>query len=215
MNHTIRRGLSGVIALFACTFSAQPLLWAQKASETPLLMEQNHEIEMAVNAAPEDLRAGAGVYVLQRSGFAKVRDSRNGFTCVVERRSGHLAPKCYDAEGSASTLQASLKRGELLMQGMAPGEIEKRIDEEYRDGRLHAPTKAGIVYMLSTDDNLQDSSGKTHHIGGHIMVYAPYLRNSDIGVTAEQTWRPTHVWVQYEGRPDAYLIFSTGEAWKH
>ena len=184
------------------------------AQQTPLLMEQSREVEMALSSAPEDLRSGAGVYALQRNGFVKVRDSRNGFHCVVERRSGHIAPKCYDAEGSTSTLRASLKRGELLTRGIDPVEVEKRIDEEYRAGRLHAPRKAGIVYMLATDDDYQDRAGKTHHLGAHVMVYAPFLKNSDIGVLAEQKWSPSHVWVQYEGRPDAYLIFSTGEAWK-
>jgi len=185
-------------------------------AQTSQLMEQSREIEMALSSAPEDLRSAAGVYLLHSKGFVKVRDSRNGFNCVVERRSGHLAPKCYDAVGSASTLHASLKRGELLMQGLDAAEVEKRIDEEYQKGRLHAPAKAGIVYMLATDDNYQDAAGKTHHLGAHVMVYAPYVRNSDIGVAAEQLWSPSHVWVQYEGRPDAYLIFSIGEGWtKH
>ncbi len=95
-------------------------------AQTSQLIEQSREIEMALSSAPEDLRPAAGVYVLQSKGFVKVRDSRNGFNCVVERRSGHLAPKCYDAVGSASTLQASLKRGELLMQGLDPAVIEKK-----------------------------------------------------------------------------------------
>jgi hypothetical protein len=183
-------------------------------AQTALLMEQSREVEMALSSAPEGLRSAAGVYVLQKNGFVKVRDSRNGFNCVVERRSGHLAPKCYDAEGSTSTLHASLKRGELLTQGLDPAEVEKRIDEEYSAGRLHAPRKAGIVYMLATDDNFQDQAGKTHHLGAHVMVYAPFLKNADIGVSRDQQWSPSHVWVQYEGRPDAYLIFSTGEDWK-
>ncbi len=45
------------------------------------------------------------------------------------------------------------------------------------------------------------------------MVYAPYLKNSDIAVAPEQVWRRDRVWVQYEGRPDAYLIFEVGSAW--
>ncbi|MBI2679578.1 MAG: hypothetical protein HYX25_01060 [Candidatus Solibacter usitatus] len=183
-------------------------------AQSPLLMEQKREMELVLSSAPEDLREAAGAYVLQKNGFVKVRDSRNGFNCVVERRAGHLAPKCYDAEGSTSTLQASLKRGEFLTRGLSPAEVEKRIDEEYRAGRLHAPSKAGIVYMLATDDNYQDQAGKTHYLGAHIMVYAPFLKNADIGVTADQQWSPSHVWVQYEGRPDAYLIFSIGESWK-
>jgi hypothetical protein len=50
-------------------------------AQTPLLMEQSREVEMALSSAPEDLRAGAGMYVLQSKGFVKVRDSRNGFNC--------------------------------------------------------------------------------------------------------------------------------------
>ena len=78
-------------------------------AQTALLMDQSREVEMALSSAPEDLRSAAGVYVLQKNGFVKVRDSRNGFSCVVERRSGHLAPKCYDAEGSTGTLRKAYR----------------------------------------------------------------------------------------------------------
>ena len=147
--------------------------------------------------------------------WSKIRESQNGFHCIVERRAKHLSPMCYDAEGSSSTFQATLQRGELLMQGVDPGEIENRIDEDYRTGRLHAPQKTGIVYMLATDEVWQDQSSNNiaRHVYPHIMVYAPYLTNSDIAVAPEQVWRPDRVWVQYEGRPDAYLIFEVGSAW--
>jgi hypothetical protein len=152
---------------------------------------------------------------LEEHGFVKVRESQNGFNCIIERRANHISPMCYDAEGSSSTLQATLKRGELLMQGVDPSEIEKRIDEDYRTGRFHAPQKTGIVYMLATDEVWHDQSSNNIavHVYPHIMVYAPYLRNSDIAVPPEQVWRPDRVWVQYEGRPDAYLIFEVGSAW--
>ena len=109
----------------------------------------------------------------------------------------------------------TVKRGELLMQGFDPNEIEKRIDEEYRTGGLHAPQRTGIVYMLATDEVWHDRSSNNiaRHVYPHIMVYAPYLRNSDIAVAPEQVWRADRVWVQYEGRPDAYLIFEVGSAW--
>jgi len=179
------------------------------------LMDRDKEFQMAVISAPPEIRDSSGVYVLEEHGFIKVRDSRNGFNCIVERRAKHLSPMCYDAVGSTSTLQATLMRGDLLMKGTDPVEIEKRIDEAYRDGHLHAPQKAGIVYMLSTEENWHDQSsgGVTVHIVPHIMVYAPYLKNSDIDVAKEQVWKTNHVWIQYEGRPDAYLIFSVGSTW--
>ena len=145
----------------------------------------------------------------------KVRGSRNGFNCIIERRANHNSPMCYDAEGSNSTLQATLKRGELLMQGLDPSQIEKRIDKDYEAGRLHAPRKTGIVYMLATEEVWQDQSSNNvpRHVYPHIMVYAPYLKNAGIGVAPEQVWRPNRVWIQYEGPPDAYLIFQVGATW--
>ena len=128
------------------------------------LMDRDKEFQMAVISAPPEIRDSSGVYVLEEHGFIKVRDSRNGFNCIVERRAKHLSPMCYDAVGSTSTLQATLMRGDLLMKGTDPVEIETRIDEAYRDGHLHAPQKAGIVYMLSTEENWHDqSSGKASH----------------------------------------------------
>ena len=187
---------------------------AQQHQASPLI-DRDLEIATALSAAPPEVRPHAGVYVLEQNGFVKVRESQNGFNCIIERRANHTAPMCYDAEGSNSTLQATLKRGELLMQGVDASEIEKRIDNDYKTGRLHAPQKTGIVYMLATDEVWQDPSSNNiaRHVYPHIMVYAPYLRNSDIAVAPEQVWRPDRVWVQYEGRPDAYLIFEVGSAW--
>jgi hypothetical protein len=50
------------------------------------LMDQAVEIQMAFSAAPEYLRQRAGVYVLARQGFKKVRESENGFNCLASVR---------------------------------------------------------------------------------------------------------------------------------
>jgi hypothetical protein len=203
--------LALILALMGISAFA-PATLAQRGSP---LLDRDKEIETALGSAPPEVRARAGVYVLEERGFVKVRESQNGFNCIIERRGKHLSPMCYDAEGSRSTLQATLKRGELLMQGMDPSEIEKRIDEDYRTGRVHAPKRVGIVYMLATDEVWHDDSSNNvaRHVYPHVMVYAPYLRNSDIAVAPQYMWRPDRVWVQYEGRPDAYLIFEVGSAW--
>ena len=207
-------GASLTLILLALTSISVFPQAAQQRRPSPL-MDRDQEIARALGSAPPEVRTRAGVYVLEEHGFVKVGESGNGFNCIIERRANHISPMCYDAEGSGSTLQATLKRGELLMQGIEPSEIEKRIDEDYRTGRLHAPQKTGVVYMLATDEIWHDQSSNNiaRHVYPHIMVYAPYLRNSDIAVAPEQVWRPDRVWVQYEGRPDAYLIFEVGSAW--
>ncbi len=108
---------------------------------------------MAVMSAPPEIREGTGVYKLEEHGFSKVRESRNEFNCIVERRGRHLSPMCYDAAGSSSTLEATLMRGDLLMKAIDLVEIEKQIDEAYRNEHLHAPRRSGIVYMLSTEED--------------------------------------------------------------
>jgi hypothetical protein len=211
----ISRMFMNLIALLLLMLAGvAALAQALPRPESPL-MDRDKEFQLAIVSAPPEIRDTTGVFVLEEHGFVRVRDSQNGFNCIVERRAKHLSPMCYDAEGSISTLQATLMRGDLLMKGSDPVEIEKRIDEAYQDGRLHAPQKTGIVYMLSTDENWHDQSsgGVTIHVVPHIMVYAPYLKNSDIAVAKEQLWKTNRVWIQYEGRPDAYLIFSVGRTW--
>jgi hypothetical protein len=205
----------GAAAFMVVVAGFSPFRHATQAQRPSPLMDRDQEVATALSSAPPELRGSAGVYVLDPHGFVKVRESRNGFNCLIERRGTHLSPMCYDAEGSRSTLEATLKRGELLMQGLDPSEIEKRIEDDYRAGRLHAPKRVGIVYMLATDEVWHDESSKgvARHVYPHVMVYAPYLRNSDIAVAPEYTWRPDRVWVQYEGRPDAYLIFEVGSTW--
>jgi len=185
-----------LIVALTSIFAFAPATQAERPSP---LLDRDQEIATALSSAPPEVRARAGVYVLEERGFVKVRESQNGFSCIIERRATHLSPMCYDAEGSRSTLQATLKRGELLMQGFHPNEIEKTIDEEYRSGRLHAPQRTGIVYMLATDEVWHDQSSNNiaRHVYPHIMVYAPYLKNSDIAVAPEHVWRPDRVWVQY------------------
>ena len=58
-------------ALITVTASAQPL------------MEQSKEIALALSSCPAFVAPKAGVYVLGKSGYVKVRDSQNGFVAIV------------------------------------------------------------------------------------------------------------------------------------
>lgn len=182
------------------------------------LMDQATETRMALSAAPEYLRQRAGVYVLAKEGFRKLRESENGFNCLVERQGVNgKAPVCYDEEGSATTLKARLRYMQLVQQGRDEREVERMIDGDYRAGRLRAPRKAGIAYMLSPE--FVDQDAKTGAIRvlypPHVMIYAPYLKNADIGVPAEQVRSHSNAWVLNEGKPDAYIIvtaMSMGES---
>jgi hypothetical protein len=96
----------------------------------------------------------------------------------------------------------------LLQQGHDEREVERLIDDDYRAGRLRAPRKAGIAYMLSPEFKDQDAkTGATRVLyPPHVMIYAPYLRNADIGVPPQLVRSTRNPWILNEGRPDAYII---------
>ena len=183
----------------ANTISAQPL---------PELLARAKEIDLALSAAPAHLRKGAAVYVLERNGFVKVRDSTNGFTCIVNRDHPlNQKPVCFDAEGTATVLPKILRVGELLMQGKPMSKIDGDIAEGFRTGKYISPRRLGVAYMLSGDiRNFNPHTGKVESFPPHVMFYAPNLTNADLGTTPEALASdPSLPFIAYEG-PHAFII---------
>jgi hypothetical protein len=179
-----------------------------RPAEIPEIMSQDREMAMALGAAPEHLHAEAGVYVLKTTGFVRVRESRNGFTCIVNRdHPKALKPTCWDAEGTATIVPKVLRVGELLMQGKSLAEIDQDIAEGFRTGRFRPPSRPGVAYMLSGDIRNVTAAG-TSSFPPHVMIYAPNLTNSDIGVTPEALAKnPSLPFIAYQG-PHGYFIVS-------
>jgi hypothetical protein len=123
-------------SIFAQAYSTHKKRPAVNPQQLPQLLPREKEIVLALSAAPEHLRKGAGVYVLKRSGFVRVRDSANGFTCIVNRDHPlNQKPVCFDAEGTATILPKILRVGELLMQGKPMSEVDCEIEEGFRSGK--------------------------------------------------------------------------------
>jgi hypothetical protein len=157
------------------------------AQPLPELLPREKEIELALSAAPEHLRKGAAVYVLERNGFVKIKDSTNGFTCIVNRDHPlNQKPVCFDAEGTATILPKILRVGELLMQGKPMSKIDAEIAEGFRTGQYISPRRTGVAYMLSGDiRSFNSRTGKVESFPPHVMFYAPNLTNADLGTTPE------------------------------
>jgi len=168
----------------------------------------NEQIELAMSAAPAEIAREATIYVLGAAGYVKVQTGANGFTCLVERQYLHtLEPTCYDAEGTATTLQARLYVEELRAAGLTEDEIERRVKQRYQTGLFKAPRKPGVVYMLSPHNwVMNDRTGKVINVPPHLMFYAPYARQTEVG----PFMGPQMPYVVLEGRPDAYIIVAPG-----
>jgi hypothetical protein len=215
---SLQRSVICFITLFICgSVSADTKQPPSGASQPlPTLFPRDKEIELALGAAPEHLRKGACVYILERNGYVKVRESTNGFTCIVNRDHPlSLKPVCFDAEGTATILPKILRVGELLMQGKPVSEIDAEIAEGFRNGKYISPRRAGVAYMLSGDiRNYNPHTGKVDSFPPHVMFYAPNLTNADLGTTPEALAKdPSLPFVAYQG-PHGYIIMLAGEKQK-
>lgn len=200
--------LIGGAAVFAMSIH-NPLASKASVNDTlPDLLPRDEEITLALSAAPEHLQAGAAVYVWERGGYVKAREGTNGFTCMVLKVGNVLGPICYDAEGTRTTLHRELLRAKLIEQGLNADEVGSRIKAAYDDGTLKAPAKHGVAYMLSENFERRDPvSGEVKQMfPPHIMFYAPYLTNADLGFKDGQIGNKEYPWLLREGEPNAYII---------
>jgi hypothetical protein len=168
-------------------------------------LPREEKIKLAESAAPPEVSGKATVYLLERSGYVKVREGTNGFACFVDRQSPlNLEPTCFDAEGSATTFATRVFAEEQRAQGKSEEEINAAIADGYKSGKFRAPRKPGIVYMLSTLGYLYSAqNNQLVHLPPHLMFYAPYATDKDIGSPPGSADMPR---VLRAGQPDAYII---------
>jgi hypothetical protein len=168
-------------------------------------LTREERIKLAESAAPPEISGKATVYVLDRTGYVKVRDGENGFSCFVDRQTPlNLEPTCFDAEGSATTLPTRIFAEECRAKGEPEDQITAEIEAGYKHGKFLAPRKSGIVYMMS-DSGLLYIAEKNQlvHIPPHLMFYAPYATDKDIGSPPSAANMPHLI---RAGQPDAYII---------
>jgi len=165
-------------------------------------LPREERIELAESAAPPEISGKAALYLLEPTGYIKVREGTNGFTCFVDRQTPiNMEPTCFDAEGSATTLPTRLFAEEERSKGKSEEQIKAEIAEGYKSGKFQAPRKPGIVYMLSDHIYLLIEN-KVIHAAPHLMFYAPYSTEQDIG-SPPAAGMPH---VIRPGQPDAYIV---------
>src|SRR5438034_7825100 len=171
------------------------------------LLPRALEIDLALSAAPKHLRDEATVWVLDKSGYAIARKGGNAFACVVSRRAGDLFPVCWDAEGTRSLLPLDVEDAQLRLSGKSGAAIEAIVTERFKSGQYHAPSRAGIAYMLSPMRYRIDEHGGVSRTTSnpHLMFYGPNLTDTDIGGV-----RGAFVFMNRVG-PDGMMIVPVGQ----
>jgi hypothetical protein len=175
-------------------------------------LPREEKMKLAESAAPPEISGKATVYVLERSGYQKAREGSNGFACFVDRQTlWNSEPTCFDAEGTATTLVTRLFVEEERGKGKSEDDIKADLDAGYKSGRFKAPGKPGIVYMLS-DRIFLFVNDKIVHAPPHLMFYAPYATEKDLGSPPAAANMPRLI---RAGQPDAYMIVFPREAKPH
>jgi hypothetical protein len=197
-----------VVVVLGFVLGSSALVRAQTEKPKPaydFALPREEKIKLAESAAPPEVSGKATVYVLDRTGYVKVREGTNGFTCFVDRQDPlNLEPTCFDAEGSATTFVTRVFAEEQRAAGQSEEEIKAAIADGYKNGKFHAPRKPGIVYMLSTLGYLYIAqNNQLVHLPPHLMFYAPYATDKDIGSPPGAVDMPR---VLRPGQPDAYII---------
>ena len=116
---------SGLLASTFFGISSAAFAQTEKPKATyDFSLPREEKIKLAESAAPPEISGKATVYILERSGYVKVRDGSNGFSCFVDRQDPlNLEPTCFDAEGSATTLLSRLYAEEQRGKGKSEEEI--------------------------------------------------------------------------------------------
>jgi hypothetical protein len=171
------------------------------------------EMREALAACPKALQSGAGVYVLTSTGYELERESNNGFHAIIQRsQPGAFEPECFDAVGSGTILEMVLMKSRLQMAGASQEEIDLAIGRAWASGELSAPTRPGVNYMLSENNQVPVGPDTVIPYQPHVMFYAPYLTNADLGA---EPMGSAPIFVVNEGMPNAYVIVPVGSGEEH
>ena len=212
----IRRGSTRLARFWFFGLAASVLVNTPAAAQTPqptesqrpALMDRQNEIALALSACPQSVAGKAAVYVLEKAGYVKVRDSQNGFTAIVQHSiPNSQEPQCMDAEGTRTFLPRMLKVAEWRAQGKSPEEIKALVADAFAKGVFQPPTRPGVDYMLSTDILTPNEKGGVAPFPPHVMFYGPYLTNADLGSDGNPGGP---VFVAGEGTPHALIIVPLG-----
>jgi hypothetical protein len=177
-----RRFFSALLRRMAFVAGALAYLVPAAGADRLPLMERAQEIALALSSCPPSVARGTAVYVLEAAGYVKVRESQNGFTAIVQHSlPTSQEPQCMDAEGTRTLLPRMLKVAELRAQGKSREDIQRIVADAFAKGIFRPPSRTGINYMLSTENRVPGPTGAIEPFPPHVMFYAPYLMNADIG----------------------------------
>ena len=159
------------------------------------------QIQLAVQAAPAELRDGATVQGYDANGdFVTLREGSNGLICMAP------APAREDLEVSChhSGLEPYFARGrELLAEGITGNDRTQARWNEYTAGTLPIPT--GSINYILTFDSFDGATGEMEGEFLRWVVYTPNATPESSGISARAA-SPGAPWLMFPGTPGSHIM---------
>jgi hypothetical protein len=157
---------------------------APTTPSAPIALSRAEEIRLARSAAPEEVSKAARIYILQDGRYVIAEPGTSSVACLVSRSQLlSLEPECGDAEAEATVLAVERFRVEQRIVGRSAGDIDRAVADSIAVGRFRLPRRPAMVYMMSSAQILYDDSGiRVGRWQPHIMVYYPFLLESELGL---------------------------------
>lgn len=177
------------------------------ADTTPAL-SQGELISFAVLPLPAQLRAGAGVVMLDaHQHMIELRKTANGMVCarIVPGEAAWDA-RCYHEAFAPLFFRA----GELAAQGLKRASVDAEMDREIKGGTLHPPSRPVAGYrVLGPASSYDPSTGvATSDLRAWQSVHAPYQTAAEFGFPDEKDLSESQ-------RASMPFVMASGTWWAH
>jgi hypothetical protein len=162
------------------------------------------QIAAALQAAPEDRRAGATVLGYDAAGAVKVlREGSNDLVCLADKPGDEkFSAACYH-----QSLEPFMKRGrELEAQGVKGEERMQQRWREADDGKLAMPKTPAALYVLS-GSAYDTATGEVKDAYLRYVVYTPWATPESTGLPLDPP-AEGGPWLMFPGTAGAHIMIN-------
>jgi hypothetical protein len=163
-------------------------------------------INLALMAAPTELKDGAGVYSVSEKGdLIVIRTAKNDLVCLADDpKQAGLNVSCYHKD-----LEPFMTRGrKLKIEGKNHQEIFDIREKETKEGKLKMPKTPTTLYVyVSQDGQFNAQTGEVTKGYLRYVIYIPYATAESTGLPLTPS-APGMPWIMDPGTHRAHIMIN-------
>lgn len=191
----------------ACVVAAASSIAAQTPAPQqpqPVLHSPSYQIEAAVTALPQDMRAGATVLGYSEIGkpLVTLRAGTNDMICLApDPTATAFHSACYH-----KSMERFMARGrELRASGVRGAQVDTVRFAEVKSGKLKVPTMPSMLYQIfgGTFDSV---TAKVPGGTSLYVTYVPFATTQTTGISSKASEKEP--WLMWPGTPKAHIMYA-------